>query len=169
MMLERAWSGRIVAALGVAIGFAALPSGAQDVDGGQRLYKRAECALCHGWAGDGGEGRIADRVAVTNIRESTMTRDQIFFMIRCGKPYAEMPFYERLSYTDERCNGFRAVDLPGAVPPLGNFWLTRDETDKVTDFILGRMVGRGVPNFQDCEDYWGIGDARCAKYPKRPN
>ncbi|MSO71868.1 MAG: cytochrome c [Alphaproteobacteria bacterium] len=137
-------------ALMVVAGLAA-PAAAQDIDAGKRLYKRADCATCHGWAGDGGEGRTNQNPKIPSIRASKMDQLQLFDTIRCSKPFGEMPFYERLSYTDERCYGFRAVDVPGVVPPLSNNWMTRVEINQLVGYLQTKMIGRGAPTIEECE------------------
>jgi Cytochrome C oxidase, cbb3-type, subunit III len=145
------------------------PALAQDIDAGKRLYKRADCATCHGWAGDGGEGRVDMNPKIPSIRTSKMDQLQLFDTIRCSKPFGEMPFYERLAYTDERCYGFRAVDVPGVVPPLSNNWLTRQEMTLLVDYLQNKAIGRGAPTFEECEEYFAPGAAQCQTYPKRAN
>jgi Cytochrome C oxidase, cbb3-type, subunit III len=156
------------AALLLAVSLAS-PALAQDLDAGKRLYKRVECATCHGWAGDNGEGRTDTNPKTPTIRASKMDQLQLFDTIRCSKPFGEMPFYERLSYTDERCYGFRAVDIPGVVPPESRNWLTRAEITLVVDYLQSKVIGRGAPTFEECEEYFGPNTASCAKYPKRAN
>src|SRR2546428_178586 len=50
---------------------------AQDFDRGRRLFlEKADCAYCHGWAGDGaGQGQSPGGAA--NLRRSQLQRDQL--------------------------------------------------------------------------------------------
>ena len=50
---------------------------AQDFDRARRLFlEKADCAYCHGWAGDGsGQGQSPGGAA--NLRRSQLQRDQL--------------------------------------------------------------------------------------------
>ncbi len=148
---------------------AAGPAAAQGVEAGKVLYQQADCAICHGWAGDGGEGRTDLNPKIASIRASKMDDLQVFDTIRCSKPFGEMPFYEAKGYTDERCYGFRAVDVPGVVPPLSHTWLNREQIGQMVAYLRAKVIGRPAPTFEDCVEYFGPGAASCDKYPKRAN
>src|SRR5262245_43141166 len=88
-------------ALGATIAcVAALPASAQQVDLGFRTYKmKVECGRCHGWAGDGvQDDPRAPKGA--NLRKTTLDRDGLIEVIKCGRPGTEMPHFDERAYTD---------------------------------------------------------------------
>ena len=53
---------------------------------GRRIFvQKADCQACHGWAGDGRklDSQMPDGA---NLRESTLVRAQLIFVIKCGLP-----------------------------------------------------------------------------------
>jgi mono/diheme cytochrome c family protein len=67
---------------------------ADDVALGRRVYHdKAQCAYCHGWAGDGA-GDPQSSGAAANLRESPLTRAQLIEVIACGVPGKAMPRFD---------------------------------------------------------------------------
>src|SRR5258708_3364857 len=56
---------------------------ADDFAGGRRIFlEKADCAYCHGWAGDGaGQGQSPG--AAANLRRSQLNRDSLIMVISC--------------------------------------------------------------------------------------
>src|SRR5436309_3020445 len=69
------------------------------VDSGKRVWQgRAGCYNCHGWAGNG--QNALNYPSGANLRETTLSAEQIAEVVRCGRPGTEMPFHERSAYTE---------------------------------------------------------------------
>ena len=82
-----------------------------DIAEGMRLFHHeADCQACHGWAGDGRkmDNQMPDGA---NLRESKLDRQTLILTIKCGRPGAEMPAFDKFAYSDGRCYGLKAADL----------------------------------------------------------
>src|SRR5262245_7211612 len=88
----------------------AAPS-ADDVAEGMRIFRqKADCQTCHGWAGDG-KKMDTQMPDAPNLRTTRLPRAGIIYAIKCGRPGREMPAFDRLAYTDTRCNNTTKADL----------------------------------------------------------
>ena len=142
------------------------PSGA-SIAAGRRIYlQKADCQACHGWAGDG-EKMDSQAPDGANLRTSTLDRDQLVFVIKCGLPGRNMPAFDRLAYTDDRCLGRTLADLrrmglelfdPGAT-------LQAREVERLTDFLLAKVVRQGPMDRAKCLDFWGEDVDVCSDLP----
>ena len=84
---------------------------ADNVADGLRLYRtKADCQACHGWAGDGRkmDTQMPDGA---NLRAMRLPRAALIAAIKCGKPGRGMPAFDRLAYSDGRCNESKLADL----------------------------------------------------------
>jgi mono/diheme cytochrome c family protein len=113
------------------------------LSGGERIYlDKGGCNQCHGSNGDG----VGDdaRESGANLRESALDKETMIEVISCGRPGTNMPYFEKFSYTDDRCYGMTAEDIgeDKPQPPLRNFLPKRD-IEKVADYILETFVGKG--------------------------
>ena len=138
---------------------------ADDVALGRRVYHdKAQCAYCHGWAGDGA-GDPQSSGAAANLRESRLTRDLLIEVIACGVPGKAMPRFDDAAYTDKRCYGVTEAELGADLPPLPpGASLQRREIEAVTDYLLATIVGRGPATRAECEQIFGAGARSCEKY-----
>src|SRR5690349_25037118 len=76
----------------------------QDIAAGMRLFRqKANCQVCHGWAGDGRkmDSQMPDG---KNLRETTLTREDVVTTVKCGRPGTGMPAFDRLAYSHGRCH-----------------------------------------------------------------
>src|SRR4030088_1815020 len=83
---------------------------AADIAEGMRLFlQKGNCQACHGWAGDGRkvDSQMPDGA---NLRARTIDRPALLITIKCGRPGADMPAFDRLAYSDGRCFGLKAAD-----------------------------------------------------------
>src|SRR5689334_24638937 len=90
---------------------AAFAQSAEDIAAGRQLFlQKGNCQACHGWAGDGRkmDSQMPDGA---NLRALTIDREALTLTIRCGRPGKGMPAFERLAYSDGRCNGLKKADL----------------------------------------------------------
>jgi len=125
---------------------------------------RANCIRCHGWSGDGlGEDERAPQGA--NLRLSLLDRGTFETFIKCGIPGTEMPHYDRLAYTDDRCYGVTAQQIGNDKPFKAERSLAQREIDALLDYLFEDVVGKGMPVTKEaCEKYYGEGSTRCRQY-----
>ncbi len=157
------WVGAGVATVGVAasigigtVARAQAPSEA-NIRAGRRIYtQKADCQACHGWAGDGQKMDYQSPDGA-NLRVSTLDRDQLVFVIKCGLPGRDMPAFDRLSYTDDRCLGRTRADLDrmGLKLPDPAATLQAREVERLADFLFAKVVGQGEMDRAKCVDFWG--------------
>ena len=167
-VLPRALPVVIVAALLVAATAHGQAPDPTDIAEGMRLYQqKANCQACHGWAADGHkmDTQMPDGA---NLRTTRLTRDTLIFAIKCGRPGKGMPAFDRLAYTDGRCNDIKLADLkrlgltlfdPGAT-------LQPREVEVLTDFLYAKVIGKGPMDRARCIEYWGSDVAACSEFPK---
>jgi mono/diheme cytochrome c family protein len=160
---------RIHAACIALLGLAA-PAFAQQPDDravafGRTIYSdKANCASCHGWAGDGQGDPHAHGVAA-KLRDSKLTRAQLIEVIACGRPGAQMPHFDGYAYSDDPCYGLKDSDLSGNKPPDPPQTLQPKEIEAVADYLLAKVVGKGPPTKAECTEYFGGPAPACAGYP----
>jgi len=115
-----------------------------QMSGGERIYfEKGGCNQCHGRNGNGVGDDAREHGA--NFRESTLDRETMIMVISCGLPGTNMPYFDKFSYTDDRCYGMTAAEI-GAdkpQPPLRSFLAKRD-IERVADYILETFVGKGA-------------------------
>ncbi len=128
-----------------------------DIASGRRLFhQKGDCQACHGWSGNGDklDSQAPDGA---DLRASTLDREQLIFVIKCGLPGREMPAFDRMSYKDDRCLGRTQADLdrmgleltdPGAT-------LQNREIERLADFLMSKVIGKGEMDRAACIDFWG--------------
>lgn len=140
-----------------------LPAAGQDVGLGLRMYKiKAECWRCHGWAGDG-HGDI--NTPAPALRPSQLDRTALIEVIQCGRPGTTMPFHKREGYTNDpatSCYGLTEADAGNQLPTRGKSFLSQNETEALAEYLIQKVIGRGEVTKEECEEYWGAGNANCA-------
>lgn len=141
------------------------PAASQDVALGLRVYKqKANCYLCHGWAGDG-DGAMDN--PAPSIRTSALDRATIAETIRCGRPQTGMPYHFRDAYTNDvatSCYGLTEAALGAARPEATRAFLSAAEIEAVTEYVMVWILGRGAPTLEECEFYFGAGNVACTAY-----
>lgn len=121
-----------------------LPAGAQDqLTGGARIFfEKGQCNQCHGRFGDG----VGDdpREHGANLRETSLDKETMMMVISCGIPGTNMPYFDKFSYTDDRCYGQTGEQLGASKPqpPLTEF-LAKHDIDVVADYIISTFKGKG--------------------------
>ena len=139
-----------------------------DVADGWRLFRqKANCQICHGWAGD---GRKMDSQAAdgANLRETKLDRANVIMTIKCGRPPSEMPAFDKFAYSDGRCYGLKLSDLKasGVRLPDPSATLTAREIDAIADFLFAKVIGQGPMDHAKCVAYWGEDVEACGEFPK---
>ncbi len=128
-----------------------------DIAAGMRIYRqKADCQACHGWAGDG-RNMDTQMPSGANLRTTRLGRAAIIYAIKCGRPGREMPAFDRLSYTDDRCNGTTKADLDqrNLALPDPAATLQPREIEQLADFLFAKVVGKGPMNHAACVEFWG--------------
>jgi hypothetical protein len=129
----------------------------QDVAEGMRIFRqKGDCQSCHGWAADGRkmDTQMPD---APNLRTSRLPRAGIVQAIKCGRPGREMPAFDRLAYTDGRCNNTTKADLDRGGLSLTDPAATLQprEIEMVVDFLFAKVIGKGPMDHAKCVEYWG--------------
>ena len=126
---------------------------------GMRIYRqKADCQACHGWAGDGR----------ADLRTSSLDREQLIFVIKCGLPGRDMPAFDRLAYSDDRCLGRTRADLRrmGLTLPDPAATLQPREIERLADFLFAKVIGQGPLDRAACIEYWGSDVDVCSDLPQ---
>ena len=140
-----------------------------DFAGGRRIFlEKADCAYCHGWAGDGaGQGQSPGGAA--NLRRSQLDRDSLIMVISCGILGKGMPHFDDQAYTDKRCYGMTAAEMGDKVPPFPpSTALPRRDVETVADYLRAKVIGRGPITRQECAETLGPRVRSCDEYPGAP-
>ena len=137
-----------------------------DIAEGMRLFHHeADCQACHGWAGD---GRKVDNQMPNgaDLRASKLDRATLLTTIKCGRPGAEMPAFDKFAYSDGRCYGLKQVDLkaPKLAMPDPPATLQAREINAIVDFLLAKVIGKGPMDRAKCIDYWGSDVEPCNEF-----
>lgn len=138
------------------------------VAAGGRIYRqKGDCQACHGWSGDGRKmnNQMPDGA---NLRESTLEREQLIFVIKCGLPGRGMPAFDRRAYSDDRCLGRTHADLErmglSLFDPAAT--LQNREVERLADFLYEKVIGQGPMDRQKCIDYWGEEVDACREFSR---
>jgi hypothetical protein len=128
-----------------------------DVAEGMRLYRtKGDCQACHGWAADGRkmDTQMPDGA---NLRTTRLSRELLLTAIKCGRPGKGMPAFDRLAYSDGRCNGMKTADLKskGLELPDPPATLQVREMERILDFLQVKVIGQGPMTRAKCIEFWG--------------
>jgi hypothetical protein len=139
-----------------------------DIAEGGRLFRqKANCQACHGWAGDGRkmDTQMPDGA---NLRETTLDRQNLIMIIKCGRPGTGMPAFDRLAYSDGRCYGLKQADLraSGKRMPDPPATLQVREVEAIADFLAAKVVKQGSMDHAKCIEFWGSEVEACDEFPK---
>jgi mono/diheme cytochrome c family protein len=140
----------------------------QDVAEGMRIYRqKGDCQTCHGWAADGRkmDTQMPDGA---NLRTTRLGRPGIIAAIKCGRPGRGMPAFDRLAYSDGRCNDLKQADLQrlGMQLPDPPATLQPREIEMVADFLFDKVIGKGPMDHAKCIEYWGSDVEACKEFPQ---
>ena len=139
------------------------PEEARVLAYGKEIYKvKANCQFCHKWdaSGDTGYGGVA-----LSLRKTKLNPEQLYEVVKCGRPGTGMPFHDQYAYTDKRCYGLSREDLGKNTPLLGESLLPR-EIDAVVKYLFAKAVGRDESTYEDCVDFWGKETRQCEPMKK---
>jgi hypothetical protein len=146
---------------------AAAPSVAQSPtdDQGLKVFKSANCMGCHKWSGAGGGGYGG---AAANLRQTSLSLDQIVETIRCGRPTTGMPHFEADAYSDGHCYGLKKSDLqPDQLPPEPDHPLREPDIEAVAKYVSDHIKGQGEVTLAQCQAFFGNSTRVCGVYAKQ--
>ena len=141
---------------------------AENVAEGMRLYRtKADCQACHGWAGDGRkmDTQMPDGA---NLRGMRLPRAALIAAIKCGRPGRGMPAFDRLAYSDGRCNDLKLADLKKQGLDLHDpaSTLQPREIEAIADFLMAKVVNKGPMDRATCVEFWGSEVDACREFEK---
>ncbi len=144
------------------------PCRADDFDYARRLYlDKAQCAFCHGWAGDGA-GEPQSNGGAASLRQSFLNREQLVEVIMCGRPGTPMPRFDEDAYTDKRCYDITEAELGPNTPTLPpGSTLQKREAEAIADYIVAKLIGRGAVTREECLEVFGPDARSCGDYPPK--
>ncbi len=139
---------------------------AENVAEGMRLYRtKADCQACHGWAGDGRkmDTQMPDGA---NLRAMRLPRAALIAAIKCGRPGRGMPAFDRLAYSDGRCNDLKLADLKRQGLDLHDpaSTLQAREIEAIADFLMAKVVNKGPMDRAKCVEFWGSEVDACNEF-----
>ena len=136
-----------------------------QVDYGLSTAKRANCLGCHKWHGNGGPGYGG---AAISLRATTLSRDELITVIKCGRPGTNMPYFDRKAYSDDRCYGMTFEDFSdadGNRPLQGKKFLNERQVGAVADFVIAELQGKEITRAY-CEKVFGGPTKQCEAITK---
>ena len=169
-MNQKSRAPRMLAASATIILFGMMisPCRADDFDYARRLYlDKAQCAFCHGWAGDGA-GEPQSNGGAASLRQSFLNREQLVEVIMCGRPGTPMPRFDEDAYTDKRCYDITEAELGPNTPTLPpGSTLQKREAEAIADYIVAKLIGRGAVTREECLEVFGQDARSCGDYPPK--
>ena len=160
--------GGFVLGLTLSVPAAAQAPDPADIAEGLRLFQqKGNCQSCHGWAGDGRktDNQMPDS---PNLRARQLDRETLTTTIKCGRPGAGMPAFDRLAYSDGRCFGLKQADLRARGLTLSDppATLALREINMLVDFLLAKVVDKGPMDHAACVAFWGSDLETCKEFAK---
>jgi hypothetical protein len=131
---------------------------------GLEVYKEAGCRGCHGWASNG--EREGPNPQGPSLRATLLPIEAIRLTVACGRPGTPMPYFWRDAYRRDsiECYGSTAAQLGDLIPPRANVRFADEELDNLAYYLEYYVKGRTDITFEECEFYFGVGNARCDFY-----
>jgi mono/diheme cytochrome c family protein len=165
----------VAAALGATVSAAWVPqAGAQDaqptarsISYGKEVYRTGNCIGCHKWHGNGGGGYGG---LALSLRATTLDRNALVEIVRCGRPGTHMPYHDMKAWDEGRCfGGAKRADFDPKVFPSFGVSLTEREMQAVVDYVMVTLQGKGEPTKEECLAFWGATAERvCKPYESAP-
>ncbi|NKB39101.1 MAG: c-type cytochrome [Gammaproteobacteria bacterium] len=130
----------------------------EDINKGKEIYKKSNCAFCHGWSGNG-RGHPRSPGVASNLRLSQLDREAMKHIIRCGVPGGAMPYHDRMAYRDKRC-GIEPGSIKKTDLPTKGKSIQAREWDALLDYIIA-LRADGTPDLEQCEAFFKPGSLNC--------
>jgi hypothetical protein len=116
----------------------------------------------HKWSGIGGGGFGG---AAVNLRQTSLSLEQIEQTVRCGRPATGIPHFKADAFIDGYCYGLKASDLPeGKMPPEPDHPPRPPEIQAVATYVARYLKGSGQPNLAQFQAFFGTGTRVCDIY-----
>jgi len=165
--LRSARAGVLLALVSGSVAWAQAADPSDIAEGGRLFRQKANCQACHGWAGDGRK-MDAQMPDGANLRETTLDRQNLIMIIKCGRPGTGMPPFDRFAYSDGRCYGLKQADLKasGQRMPDPPATLQVREVEAIADFLTAKVVKQGPMDHAKCIEFWGSEVEACNENPK---
>src|SRR6266481_9297560 len=165
--VRSARAGVLLALFSGSVAWAQAADPSDIAEGGRLFRQKANCQACHGWAGDGRkmDTQMPDGA---NLRETTLDRQNLIMIIKCGRPGTGMPAFDRFAYSDGRCYGLKQADLraSGQRMPDPPSTLQLREVEAITDFLTAKVIKQGPMDHAKCIEFWGSEIEACDEFPK---
>ena len=152
----------------LALLFVPLAASAQDADavlGRQVWQSLANCRECHGWAANG-QQELPQQPQGANLRETSLTPADMAEVIRCGRPATEMPYFGGNATwgPNGKCYGMTRAEAGPMMPIKADSSLSDRQISSVVAYIFASLVGKGPITREECDAFFGAGQAKCAGY-----
>lgn len=131
----------------------------EDISRGQGVYKKSNCAFCHGWAGDG-KGHPRSPSAAANLRTSVLDKESMTYIIRCGVVGGVMPYHDRKAYRDMSC-GIDPASISSDLLPQKGKNISAKDMDALLLYIMSSVQKQGEVTFEQCETYFKPSSRNC--------
>jgi mono/diheme cytochrome c family protein len=134
---------------------------ARSISYGKEVYRTGNCIGCHKWHGNGGGGYGG---LALSLRATTLDRNALVEIVRCGRPGTHMPYHDMKAWEEGRCfGGAKQGDFDPKVFPSFGVSLTEREMQSVVDYVMATLQGKGEPTREECLAFWGSSAERVCK------
>jgi cbb3-type cytochrome c oxidase subunit III len=131
----------------------------KQISKGLAVYKKSNCAFCHGWAGDG-QGHPRSPGAAASLRNSQLDRESMSYIIKCGVIGGAMPYHDRMAYRDNRCIA-DLTNLKKDVMPKKGKNISANNMEALVIYLVSKVQGSGEVTFEQCESFYKVGSRNC--------
>ncbi len=119
---------------------------------GAQAWRAGSCGDCHGMYGEG-YPEVNEAPIGPNLRETSLTREQLVETIRCGRPDTPMPYHDPFAYNETPCFGLplgEEVEGVQAGPEL-----TQVQIENLATYIAEAVKDAGPVDLDACAIYFG--------------
>ncbi len=128
---------------------------------GLSVYKKANCMGCHSWHGKGGGGYGAG----VSLRTSVLSPDELYNVIKCGRPGTGMPYFYKNSYIKESCYDSLLSDYDENYRPItSRRFLNNNQIKGLVFFIQNQLQGKLVSK-EYCYNFFRKKTKVCSNLP----
>lgn len=133
---------------------------------GKQMWTRGiSCWDCHGNMANGAQEDPRSPVGA-NLRETTLTVEDIAEVIRCGRPGTAMPYFGKDPYSGgDACYGMNGDALRASGLPPGKETLNKRQIEALSQFIVFTFQGSGPTTQENCHELYGADASSCKRWP----
>ena len=121
----------------IGLGVPALAQDDANLEVGQDVWSRAQCATCHGRTAAGGPG--GDYPIGPSLRTTALDKDTMALIVSCGLPGTPMPSWLKGAYTEVQCYGMPMGTRPEAGLNITGIF-SAEEITALVDYIFASFV-----------------------------